>query len=228
MAEFILEANERQVDKQSQLTDIRTNSRIPGVIYGFSQEPVTIDADYQSLLKVLKGAGTSNIITIKVAGKDIKTIVREFQQNPVSDKITHVDFMAVDDKKEITTKVPLEFVGVSKLVREQGAQLNKKTQTVDVRCLPADLPSKVEVDISVLTEIGQKLLISDLKVNDKVIITNDPNNPVANVTMPKIARIQEPEAAKEGAADGEASAEGEAAKEGAAEGEAAKEGADKK
>jgi large subunit ribosomal protein L25 len=200
MAEFILEANERQVDKQSQLTDIRTSSRVPGVIYGFSQKPISIEADYQKLLKVLKDAGTSNLVTIKISNKEIKTIVREFQQDPVSDRITHVDFMAVDEKKPIFTKVPLEFIGMSKLVREQGAQLNKKAETVDVKCLPADLPAKIEVDISVLTEVGQKLLISDLKkINERVTITNDPNNPVASITMPKLAQTKEGAAVKEAA-----------------------------
>lgn len=200
MAEFILEVSERQVDKQSQLTDIRTSSRVPGVIYGFSQKPISIEADYQKLLKILRDAGTSNLVLIKMAGQEIRVIVREFQQNPVSDKITHVDFMAVDEKKPLFTKVPLEFVGISKLVREQGAQLNKKASTVDVKCLPADLPAKIEVDISVLTEVGQKLLISDLKkINERVTITNDPNNPVASITMPKLAQAREGSAAKEAA-----------------------------
>ena len=58
MAEFILEANERKVDKQSQLTEIRDNKRVPGIIYGFSQKPIVIDLDYMALLKVLKEAGT--------------------------------------------------------------------------------------------------------------------------------------------------------------------------
>ncbi|MFA6307908.1 MAG: 50S ribosomal protein L25 [Patescibacteria group bacterium] len=190
MAEFILEANERKADKQSQLTDIRTSSRVPGIIYGFSQKPVSIDVDYRELLKVLKEAGTSNIISIKVGTKEIKTIVREYQQNPVSDKITHVDFMAVDAKKKVNTKVPLEFIGESTVVREQGGQLNKKALTVNVTCLPADLPAKIEIDISVLKELGQKLLIRDLKVDAKVTITNDPNDPVVNVTMPKKMQLK--------------------------------------
>jgi large subunit ribosomal protein L25 len=216
MAEFILEANERKVDKQSQLTDIRKGSRVPGVVYGFSQKPVSIDIDYRDLLKVLKEAGTSNVITVKVAGKEIKTIVREYQQNPVSDKLTHVDFMAIDAKKKVSTKVPLEFIGISKVVREEGGQLNKKTLNVDVQCLPADLPAKISVDVSMFTEMGQKLVISDLVVDEKVTIMNDPNNPVANVTVPKKMKIKsaaeeaEDAAAAEAAAAAEEGAEGEA------------------
>ncbi|OGY93752.1 MAG: hypothetical protein A2406_04275 [Candidatus Komeilibacteria bacterium RIFOXYC1_FULL_37_11] len=232
MAEFILEANERKVDKQSQLTEIRDNKRVPGIIYGFSQKPVVIDLDYMALLKVLKGAGTSSVVTVKVSGKSIKTIVRAYQQDPVSDKIIHIDFMAVDAKKPITTKVPLEFIGQSRAVREQGGQLNKKINTVNVRCLPADLPDKIQVDITVFADLGQKLLIRDLKVSDKVTITNDPNDPVVNVTVPKKIILQATtEAAKpEGeVVAGEAKPEGEVvASEGAAKPEAGKKAESKK
>lgn len=213
MAEFILEAKERKPDKQSHLTEIRTSKRVPAIIYGFSQKPVSIDLDYMELLKVLKEAGTSNIIVIKVGGKTIKTIVRDYQQDPVSDKLIHVDFMAISDKKKLTTKVPLEFIGQSKAVREQGGHLNRKINTVHVSCLPADLPNKIEVDISVFSELGQKLLIKDLKVSDKVTITNDPNDPVANVTVPKQIILQDI-TSSEAKPEGEAAAGGEAVTEG--------------
>ena len=240
MSEFILEVKERQVDKQSQLTEIRQGDRVPGVIYGFKQKPVTIDMEYNVLLKVLKEAGSSNIITLKIGDKNIKTIVREYQQNPVTDKLTHVDFMATVDNRLLNTEVPLEFVGTSKAVREQGGKLNIKNDKVKVKCLPADLPAKIEVDVSVFKEMGQKLVISDLQVDDKVTILNNPNDPVVDVTIPKKIEIQEvtpaegevPAEGEEGLAEGEVPAEGEAPAEGGeakpAEGGEAKPAADKK
>lgn len=219
MAEFTLEANERKVDKQSQLKEIRLQGRVPGIVYGFSQKPVLMDLEYGNLLKVLKEAGTSNIITIKAGGKDIKVIVREYQQDPVTDKLIHVDFMAVSDKRKITTKVPLEFIGQSKAVREQGGKLNVKANTVDVKCLPADLPNKITIDLSIFTELGQKLIISDLQVADNVEILNNPNNPVADVTVPKQLVLSEPTV--ETKVEGEEGQEGE-------DGEKAEGGEDKK
>ena len=191
MAEFVLEAKERKTGTQGQLTEIRDSKRVPGVIYGFSQEPISIDLAYLELLKVLKEAGTSNIISIKVGDKTIKVIVREYQQDPVKDTLSHVDFMAIDEKKELTTKVPLAFVGISTAVREQGGQVNTKNISVNVRCLPADLPAKIDVDVSLLKELGQKLIISDLQVDDKVNILNNPNDPVVDVTLPKKIKIEE-------------------------------------
>lgn len=224
MAEFILEANERKIDKQSQLTETRVQGKVPGVIYGFSRNPVVIDLEYGHLLKVLKEAGTSNIITVKVGGKDIKVIVREYQQDPVSDKLIHIDFMAISDKRKITTKIPLEFVGQSNAVREQGGKLNIKATTVDVRCFPADLPNKITIDLSIFTELGKKLIISDLSVGDKVEILNNPNNPVADVNVPKkLELVTTTEVAKTEGAEGEegAKAEGEGVEGAKAEGEGA-------
>ena len=157
---FKLETKIRKTGKQSMLTEIRTSSRVPGVVYGFKKDPVNIDMDYNTLLKVLKEAGTSNVIDIQVDGKSIPAIVREYQQDPVTDKLTHIDFMAVDAKRTLTTVVPLEFVGTSKVVREQGGKLEIKNQQVNVQCLPDDLPATIEVDVSLLKEMGQILSIS--------------------------------------------------------------------
>jgi len=228
MAEFILEANERKVDQQSQLTNLRQNSRVPGVIYGFSQEPLSIDLDYNQLLKVVKAAGASNIITLKLGQKNIEVIVREYQQDPISDKLSHIDFMAVNEKRTITTKVPLEFSGTSKAVREKGGQIDVKNNEVSVRCLPADLPSKISVDLSTLVEIGQKLMVKDLPVGENVVILNNPNDPVVSVIMPKKIKLVTDTSATGTPAEGEAK-EGETLAEGEAkEGETPAEGEAKK
>ena len=131
-----------------------------------------------------------------------------------------MDFLALDDKHPIITEVPLEFVGVSNAVREQGGKLNFKNEKVKVRCLPTDLPSKIEVDVSVLSELGQKLIMSDLKVKDAVKILNNPSDPVVDVNIPKKIIIEETvvaapvvaEAAKEGEAVAEAPADEKGAK----------------
>lgn len=212
MAEFDLLVKERQIGAQSQLTQIREEKKVPGVVYGYSNEPLSIEVTYGDLLRVLTEAGTSNIINLKIGDKSIKVIVREFQQDPVSDKLTHVDFMLIDDKREITTVVPLEFVGVSPAIREKGGKLNVKNDIVNVRCLPQNLPASVKVDISKITDIGQKIVIGDLEAGEGVLILDDANAPVATVVIPKKLKIIEPtpvETAVEGE-EGEEAAEGEA------------------
>ena len=219
MSEFVLEAKERKTSDN--LHNLRTQGRVPGTVYGAKVKALNIDVEYNALLKILTTAGTSNIVTIKAGDKNVKAIVREYQQDPVTDKLTHVDFLVVDDKHFLTTVVPLEFVGESRLVKEQGAKLNFKNEKVNVKCLPGDLPATIKVDVSVLQDMGQTISISQLEVSDKVEILNNPNDPVVNVTMPKKIKIETP--VEEAPAEGEEGAEGEAPAEGEAKPEEGKE-----
>ncbi|PWB39103.1 MAG: 50S ribosomal protein L25 [Parcubacteria group bacterium] len=195
MSHFTLEAKKREIGKHSLLTNIIKNNRVAAVVYGLDTEPITIDVDYNQLLKVMKGAGTSHIIDLKVDGHNFMTIVRGYQQDPVSDKLRHVDFLAVSKDKPFTTMVPIELVGVSKAVKEQGAKLSIKNQWVKVKCLPENLPSKYVIDLSSLAEIGQGVLIGDIETKLGVQVLNDPRDPVVSVVVPKEFKIEEPTAA---------------------------------
>jgi large subunit ribosomal protein L25 len=204
MSEFVLEANSREVSQHSKITQLRDGDRVPAVVYGPKNDTLAIEIEYNPLYKVAKEAGLSNIITLKLDKKEIPVIIREYQKHSVSDRITHVDFLALDDKHRIVTEVPLEFVGVSSAVREQGGKLNIKNEKVRVDCFPKDLPNKIEVDLGILSELGQKLMISDLKVNSGVKILNNPNDPVVDVNIPKKARVEESTAAVAAPVAGEA------------------------
>lgn len=210
MSELKLTVKSRAKAKASFLTGLRSNSQVPGVIYGLAGESQMISADYNSLVKVINEAGTSRIINLDVDGKNIPVILREVQKNPVSDRLSHVDFLAVSDKKLITTIVPLKFTGTSKAVREQGGKLEIKKQLVRVRCLPQDLPAVIEVNLSELVNIGSDIKVDHLPVDKKVKIIDGANDPVVDVVVPKKEVLSPVEsAAVEGAtpgAAGEASA----------------------
>ncbi|MBT7553648.1 50S ribosomal protein L25 [bacterium] len=222
MSEFSLKVQSRKPGKGSQLTEIRQSSQVPGVVYGLKKESQAIVVDYNPLLNILKEASTSNVITLKLADKEVKVIVREYQQHPVTDKIIHIDFLEVDDKKPIITIVPLVFSGVSKAVKELGGKLEIKSDHVKVQCIASKLPAKLEIDLTGLEEIGKTVLIKDIPAIDGVEILTNANDPVVTVAMPKKGKIIE-ETEEEAPVEGEEGAEGEAPVEGAegAEGEAA-------
>lgn len=191
MSSFILEVKKRLVGKQSLLTAIRKKSRVAAVVYGLRAEPLTIDTDYNQLLKVLKGAGTSHTIDLKMEGKIIVVIVRDYQQDPVTDKLLHVDFLAVSKDKPFITNVPIELVGVSKAVKEQGAKLSIKNQWVKIKCLPENLPTKYVIDLSTLSEIGQGVQIGDIDAGPGVQVLSNPRDPVVSVVIPKQIILEE-------------------------------------
>ncbi|MCB9802812.1 50S ribosomal protein L25 [Candidatus Nomurabacteria bacterium] len=188
---FVLEATTRTPGKGSQLTEIRDNSKVPGVIYGFEQDSLAITVGYSELIKILKEAGTSNIIDLKLEGQDKKVIVKNYDQDPVSDRVIHADFLLINDKRPLTTVVPLEFVGTSRAVKEQGGKVNIKSDQVLVKCLPADLPATLKIDLNILSGVGKSILVEDIEVSDKVKILTNGTDPVVSVNLPKKGKLIE-------------------------------------
>ncbi len=185
MSDLLLKVSSRKLTKASELNALRQEHQVPGVIYGFGKENHNIAVEYNPLVKMIKTAGTSRVITLQLEGKDIEVILKSYQQDPVKDTITHVDFMILDPKKSFITTVPLEFTGSSAAVREQGGKLEIKKQSIKVRCLLADLPAKVEVDLSSLAQIGSDIKVADLPIDKKVKVLDGPTEPVIDVIIPK-------------------------------------------
>lgn len=209
MPNFVLILKNRKTGAKSLLSKIKKNSRLAAVVYGFGTKPLAVDADYNEALKVIKGAGTSHMIDLEVEGQKLLAIVRDYQQHPVTEKLIHVDFLAVSDKKPLVTFVPVELVGVSRAVKELGCKLNVKNDRLKVRCLPKDLPEKFVIDLSILSEVGKALQVADVPVAPGVKVLNNPKDPVVSVTIPK--QIEEIAAAPtETAADATAATTAEA------------------
>lgn len=185
MSEMKLTVKARAKGKASLLSSIRNNSGVPGAVYGLKKESVLFSADYNTVVKVMNTAGTSQVIDLDLDGQTIPVIVRDFQKDPVSDKLIHVDFLAVDEKETFTTIVPLKFSGTSKAVREQGGKVEIKRQSVKVRCLPKDLPAFIEVNLSELADIGNDITVEHLSVSKEVKILDNPFDKVVDVVVPR-------------------------------------------
>ena len=188
--------------------DARKAKRIPMICYGKGFKSVNFSADYQDFRRVYKKTGKSAIITIVNENKqEIPVLVHEIQYHPVSDNIIHVDIMAVDLNKPITTEIPLVFVGLSLAVKDMGGTLVHNKESITVECLPKDLIHEIEVDISTLVDFHSAIKVSDLKVpaNIKVLLAKDIN--VAIVSAPRLEEVE----VKPVAVEGEVPVEGEAA-----------------
>lgn len=160
---------------------------IPAILYGRDMENVMLWVNQKAFNKTLKEAGESTIIDLVVQGQKEphKVLVYDLQRDPVSGKFNHVDFFRVKMDEEITTEVELEFVGEAPAVKEQGGVLIKNIDAVSVRCLPADLPGSITVDISSLETFEDHICIKDLPISDKVKIDIDKDTVVALVSPPR-------------------------------------------
>jgi large subunit ribosomal protein L25 len=118
------------------------------------------------------------MITLQGLPKSIDVLIHEVDFNPTKGGIMHVDLYAVEAGKEITTDVQLEFVGESP-VEKVGGMVSKILHEVEVTCMPSVLPAHIEVDISSLTAVDEKIHVSDLVVPKGVVIENEPTDVVA-------------------------------------------------
>jgi len=195
---------------------LRISKMIPAVVYGHGFENLHLKIDYQTFLRVFRKATYSTIITLTVeGGTEVPVLVHDVQYHPVTDEIWHVDFYAVRMDEKVTTHIALEFIGKSEAVK-LGAVLNTNKNEVEVSCLPGDLVHNIEVDLSVLQEIGDTIRISDIVIPKGIEVLDAEEEPIVTAIEPKIIEEEEPEEVEE-VEGGEGGEEGE---EGASEGEA--------
>lgn len=164
---------------------LREKAIIPAVSYGHGIESMNIQVPYSDFQKLYREAGESTIFTLEVEDSKLNVLVKDVQLDDVMDTFTHIDFYAVKMDEEITTEVELSFVGTSNAVATEGGILVKSIDIVEVTCLPVNLPSEIEVDISSLVTFDDSISIKDLVVSDKITITQDSEETVATVTPPR-------------------------------------------
>jgi len=212
MEKTILEVQSR--DAAAPAKALRNGNIIPAVFYGKGEKNMSLQVDYQTFRRLFIKSG-SQLIDLVIDGKtNKKALVHDIQYDPLSGKINHVDFLRVSLKEAITTEVAIELVGVAPAVKDFGGVLNQIKDTVEIKCLPTDIPKFIEVDISNLLELNASIHISELVVPKDVVLLDTPEDVVVIVNPPRVEE-EEPTPAEEGAegevAEGEegATAEGE-------------------
>jgi len=158
----------------------RSPDSVPGVVYGPKQPSIALTIDVRAMAKVLVQAGESTIIVLKGLTEDLEVLIQEVTFNVERGGIEHVDFYAIESGKELTTNVALEFINEAP-AEKMGATVNKVLHDIEVTCRPSDLPSHLDVDISVLVNEHSQIRVSDLKLPSGVKVENDPEDVVVNI-----------------------------------------------
>ena len=187
---------------------LRQAGRIPAVYYGRGEEPIPLVVGLKELEEVIHQAEGSNVIVdLKVEGEasgERKVLIREIQRDPVAGSILHLDLQHISLTERIIVEVPIVLIGTPTGVKDGGGILEHLLREVEVECLPTDIPSRLEVEVSALN-IGDSLHVSDIKA-DRVTIKTDADRAIAAVVPPTIleevkpaeeAVVAEPELVKE-------------------------------
>lgn len=165
---------------------VRTAGLVPAVVYGPEIEPISVAVDYKDFEKLYNEAGESNLIDFQVEGSDdpIKTIIQDIQMDPVKDRVVHVDFRQIKMGEEMSATIELNYIGEAPAVKELGGTLVKGNDYVNVRCLPKDLVSNIEVDLSTLKTFEDVIKIENLPLPEGMTIVDNPNTLLAKVSAP--------------------------------------------
>lgn len=188
MKNLNLTAEIRSLEEKN--SHLRQNKKIPAVVYGKKQEPISITLEYSEFLKTFRLSGESTIINLKVGKKDLDVLVHDFQKEPVTGEFIHIDFFAITKGEAVTTHIHLNFIWTSQAVKEGGI-LEELHKEIEVRCLPANLVDHFDVDLSVLTEIGQNIKAGDLNLWDKYTLITPADEVIVHIGKPKTEVIED-------------------------------------
>ena len=165
---------------------VRRGGAIPAIVYGHNIKTEELEIPYAAFEKVFRKAGESTLVNLEIeGGKSRNVIIQDVQKHFLNGKYLHADFYEVSMTEVMKATVPLEFIGVSRAVKENGGTLIQVLNEVEVECLPADLPHSITVDISGLNTFSDSIHIADLKVDSKVKIVADQYDVVVKVSPPR-------------------------------------------
>lgn len=197
MKSITIKGQERESVGKKATKALRDAGMVPCVIYG-GKQPVHFAAEDKAF-KSLVYTPNAHTVVVDLNGKTTDAILQDIQFDPVSDKILHIDFFQLDDKKEIIMEVPVKITGTSPGVL-LGGELRLNQRRLKVKALPKNLPDFVEANISEL-QMGNKLYITKIETNNFKLMHPD-NTVVCQVKISRAAMKAAQEAAKaEKAAD---------------------------
>ena len=199
---------------------VRVAGKIPAVVYGAGQDAVAVTVDPRMITKILHSeSGHNTIFDLNVEGSGVvKAMIVDWQNEPLKGHLLHIDLKRIAMDKMMRVSVPIQLVGVPVGVKNGGGMLEHVLREVEIECLPNDIPSHLDVDVTGL-EINGVIHISDLPHSGSIKFLGEEDATVAHVTTIKeeaaaevVAGAAEPEVAKKGKTDAPAAAAPEAKK----------------
>lgn len=167
---------------------LRRQGIVPGVVYGHGVKTQNVQVSRKDFDQAYLRAGSHSLVDLSIGeGKPHKVFIHDVQRDPINYRLTHIDFVAVNLREEMTVTIPIVLVGESPIVRNNEGLLLHALEHVSIRTLPDNIPSVLEADISGLTEVDQAIYVSDLVLPENVTLLSSPDDMVAKLTaMPVV------------------------------------------
>jgi large subunit ribosomal protein L25 len=204
MAQIIVQGAPRAERGKNEARRLRKGGNVPAVLYGGTGEALTLAVNAKQVTAILRSeTGHNTLFQVDLAGKQEPAIVKDWQVDPVSGRLLHVDLLRVAMDVRMKVKVPVHTFGDPAGVKVQGGVYEVVIREVEVECLPADIPTEFRVDVSGLM-LNQSLRAGDLSFDtNKLRLVTDPTSVLAHVVALRVEEEKPAEAVVPGAAPAE-------------------------
>jgi large subunit ribosomal protein L25 len=191
----LLEAHPREAGNKNSARRVRRDGKIPGVVYGAGKDSLPVTVDPRQVLRILHSeSGHNTIFDLALNGERAKAMIVDWQYEPIKGSLLHIDLKRIAMDKALKVSVPIVLKGEAAGVKQQGGILEQIQREVEIECLPSNIPSHIDADVTHLV-FGTVLRIADLPHDPKLKFLTDPNQPVAHIISVKEEVAPTPEAA---------------------------------
>jgi large subunit ribosomal protein L25 len=168
---------------------LRRQGIVPANVYGHAAS-TALQVPEREAERTIKQAGRTHLVALNVPGAEPTTVlVKNWQRHPFRGHLLHVDFYRIAMTEKLQVDIPLRLVGEAPAVRLTGGTVFQPISTVQIECLPGDLPNTIEVDISALVDLDSAVHVSDLAIPDAVTLLTDPSEVVARVLAATVEQV---------------------------------------
>jgi large subunit ribosomal protein L25 len=204
MAQIIVQGAARTLRGKNEARRLRVTGNVPATLYGGKGEALSLAVNTKQVTAILRSeTGHNTLFQVEFGGKTEPAIVKDWQVDPVSGRLLHVDLLRVAMDVRMKVKVPVHTFGDPSGVKVQGGVFEVVAREVEVECLPADIPTEFKVDVSNLA-LNQSLRAGELPIDKtKIKLLTDPNAVVAHVVALRVEEEKPVEAAVTGAVPAE-------------------------
>jgi len=182
---IVVEAQPRNASGKNVARRERKNGRVPAVLYGAKKDSMVLSVDPKQISRVLHSeSGYNTVFDLRVGEENTKAMIVDWQYEPIKGSLLHIDLKRIAMDQVLRVMVPVHLIGEAAGVKQQGGILDQVTREVEVECLPGDIPSGIDFDVSELT-FGKVLRVADLPHGGKLKFLTDENTVIAHITTVK-------------------------------------------
>ncbi len=185
MSEIVIQAERRNPGGKNVNRRLRRSGKIPAVMYGRKKESIPLAVAPGDIKDILfSESGRNTIFAVSVdGGQQTNAMVKEYQLDPVRGNLIHTDFLEIAMDRLLELTVNIEIVGEAEGVKRDGGLMDIVTRSVEVECLPSDIPDAIKVDVAHL-KINDYIRVKNLVVDPEVKILTDPEVVVVTIVPP--------------------------------------------